>query len=259
MSNYSDHVYEESFNDSILSFDQYVQESALIVGGIITGVVAFIGLIILLIKKFFFSKDSLNGQSWSVSKSLIGIKNLLNGPNVPQKITVQKGIPIDQFEKDPGPATGNLVHDVKRAAQIMNSTRYVLKDLGALIDYIEKNKAGGKDFDPVAAKDLITKGVDKAGMDKLVENAWIDNYTYDTGELRGRINYALKEDKEISDMVTDIDKRYKKLQKDTTVNADVNKVLSVYYQTMVHGFSVSAKMYSELYKQLKTALRNGSD
>jgi hypothetical protein len=134
-----------------------------------------------------------------------------------------------------------------------------LKDLGALIDYIEKNKAGGKDFDPVAAKDLITKGVDKAGMDKLVENAWIDNYTYDTGELRGRINYALKEDKEISDMVTDIDKRYKKLQKDTTVNADVNKVLSVYYQTMVHGFSVSAKMYSELYKQLKTALRNGSD
>ena len=58
MSDYKEYVYDESFEDSITSFDAYVQESALLVGGIIAGVVAFIGLIVLLIKKIFFSQNT---------------------------------------------------------------------------------------------------------------------------------------------------------------------------------------------------------
>lgn len=259
MSDYKDYVYDESFNDTIQSFDQYVQESALIIGGIIVGVVAFIGLMILLIKKVFFSKDTLSGSEWSITKSLISIKSLLDGPNVPQKITVQKGIPIEQFETDPGRMTGNLVNDVQVGARIIQSTKSLIKDLDATIRYIENNRDGGKAFNPDEV--LKTFGDNKFtnDLDKVFSNMWVDNYTYDTGELRGRISYALKEDKELSNMLTNIDKRYKKLQKDSKTDANVNKALTQYYKSFVYMFNATGKTYSELYKQLRAALKNGSD
>lgn len=58
MSNYIDHVYSESFNESISEFDMYVQESVGLIVGAVVGIAALITAVVLLIKRFFFKKDN---------------------------------------------------------------------------------------------------------------------------------------------------------------------------------------------------------
>lgn len=58
MSDYKEHVYDESFNESILDFNIYCQESVGVAVAAIVGIGALITAIVLLIKKLFFNKEN---------------------------------------------------------------------------------------------------------------------------------------------------------------------------------------------------------
>ena len=240
MSDYKEHVYDESFEDSIHSFDQYVQESALIIGGIIVGIVAFIGLIIFAIKKIFFSKDTLNGGNLSVTRSLLSIKSLLDGPNVPQTIKVAKGIKINELD----------------ATQTFGITQMILSKLDNLITELEADKTG-KNVDRERLKAWTSQFQTKEQIEANIH--WVEDYTYSTTELRDNISKSCDMAKQVSSQLNNLDKRYKKLQKDTTVDKELNEYLTKSYKMIVDLFNVSAKTHTELHNQLKNGIANGGD
>lgn len=229
MSNYSDHVYEESFNDSILSFDQYVQES---VGLVIAGIAVFIGLLIVLIKKIFFAKNTVEGSADSVYNTFMKIDLLLNSSNLPKRIHVVQGYPID--EKTP-------------AGYLADSIRVYNDGLKALI---ENPKLGLGTFDLEGMKKEMNSLIE------AVKKEFIER-TYDTGELRGYVKSTMKQFKDAASGLKELEKLHKSL-KNSNVEAKDKEAFNALYKLTVGYFQTEKELTNDWYKNIKRGISESS-
>jgi hypothetical protein len=231
MSDYKEHVYDESFNDSILSFDQYVQES---VGLIIAGIAAFIALLIILIKKIFFSKNTVQGASDSVYNAYLKIDILLNSSNVPRRIHVVKGYSLD---KSP-------------AGELREVIRIYNDNLQRIIDHPNISPFGEGGFNIQEQKKSISAEIESAKQ-TFVER------TYDTGELRGYVKNVLRQFKDAASELKRLEQIQKSLKNSQVSDTDKN-TLNEIYKLFVNLFQTEKNLTNEWYKNIKNGIKEAA-
>lgn len=231
MSDYKEHVYDESFNDSILSFDQYVQES---VGLIIAGIAAFIALLIILIKKIFFAKKTVEGSADSVYNTYLKIDILLNSSNLPRRIHVVKGYSLD---KSP-------------AGELRESIRIYNDNLQRMIDHPNTPVFGEEGFNVQELKKEISAEIESAKQ-TFVER------TYDTGELRGYVKNILRQFKDAASELKRLEKIQKSLKNSQVSDTDKN-TLNEIYKLYVNLFQAEKNFTNEWYKNIKNGINEAA-
>lgn len=232
MSNYIDDVYGESFDDTIQSFDQYVQES---VGLVIAGIAAFIAVLIILIKKIFFSKNTVQGSADSVYNAYLKIDILLNSPNVPRRIHVAKGYPLDK-----SPAG-----ELRKVISIYND------NLQRILDNPNTPVFGVGGFNVQEQKKSISAQVESAKQ-TFVER------TYDTGELRGYVKNVLKQLKDAASELKRLEKIQKSLKNSQVSDTDKN-TLNEIYKLFVNLFQTEKNLTNEWYKNIKNGIKGSGN
>ena len=236
MSDYKEYVYDESFEDSITSFDAYVQESALLVGGIIAGVVAFIGLIVLLIKKIFFSTDTAQGSSASVVRILKSAESLLESPHGKTKITVEQGFPLDSFPSDVLQTLLDALNNDMKAV-LENPNLFVVSE---------------KKLDDLMA---AMKAADELSK-KIYEEQFIQR-TYNVEDLKTYVKRELAGYKRAADVIKELDKNMKQVKKNDSLNENQKKNLTMRYEQIVKSFNTEHDQWKKWYKNIKAGLANG--
>lgn len=231
MSNYSDHVYEESFNNSILSFDQYVQES---VGLVIAGIAAFIALLIILIKKIFFSKNTVQGASDSVYNAYLKIDILLNSSNIPSRIHVVKGYSLDKSPAE----------ELREVIRIYND------NLQRILDHPNTSAFGKEGFNVQEQKKKISAQVES------VKQTFVER-TYDTGELRGYVKDVLRQFKVAASELKRLERVQKTLKKSQVSDTDKN-TLNEIYKLFVNLFQTEKNLTNEWYKNIKNGIKEAA-
>lgn len=236
MSDYKEHVYEESFLDTITSFDAYVQESALLVGGIIAGVVAFIGLIVLLIKKIFFSTDTAQGSSASVVRILKSVESLLESPHGKTKITVEQGFPLDSFPSDV----------LKTLLDVLNT------DMKAVLENPSLFTVSSQKLDDLMAAMKTAEELSK----KIYEEQFIQR-TYNVEDLKIYVKRELAGYKRAADVIKELDKNMKQVKKSDSLDENQKKNLTMRYEQVVKSFNTEHDQWKKWYKNIKAGLANG--
>lgn len=236
MSDYKEYVYDEAFADSITSFDAYVQESALLVGGIIAGVVAFIGLIVLLIKKIFFSTDTAQGSSASVVRILKSVESLLESPHGKTKITVEQGFALDSFPSDV----------LKTLLDALNN------DMKAVLENPNLFVVSEKKLDDLMA---AMKAADELSK-KIYEEQFIQR-TYNVEDLKTYVKRELEGYKRAADVIKELDKNMKQVKKNDSLNENQKKNLTMRYEQIVKSFNTEHDQWKKWYKNIKAGLANG--
>lgn len=228
---YRDHVYAESFEDTLKSFDQYVQESTAL---IIAGIAVFIALLIALIRKIFFARKTVQGSSDSVYFIYVKINALLDQPGLPRKITVKKGVDISETF-DPSITLRDLIRAYNNELEkwLEDPNRLVL-DIGALNQMKQNN----------------------ANEIQKLQNSFIKR-TYDTGELRGYVKRIMVMYKEAADELKTLDKLQKKIEKNKNIKEPNKEVLNSAYKEWVNLFNVERQLNNEWYKNIKAGINEG--
>ena len=229
MSNYIDDVYDESFDNAIQSFDQYVQES---VGLVIAGIAAFIAALIILIKKIFFSKNTVQGSSDSVYNAYLKIDVLLNDSNLPRRIHVVKGYSLD---KSP-------------AGELREVIRMYNDNLRRLIDH--PNVSPSEGFNIQDLKKNISDQVES------IKQTFVER-TYDTGELRGYVKDVLKQFKDAASELKRLEKIQKSLKKSQVSDTDKN-TLNELYKLFVDLFQTEKKLTNDWYRNIKNGINEAA-
>lgn len=230
MSNYIDDVYGESFDDTMQSFDQYVQES---VGLVIAGIAAFIALLIILIKKIFFSKNTVQGSADSVYNVYLKIDILLNSPNLPRRIHVVKGYSLD---KSP-------------AGELREVIRIYNDNLQRILDH--PNKPVFEGFNIQEQKKEISAQVES------VKQTFVER-TYDTGELRGYVKDVLRQFKDAASELKRLEKIQKSLKNSQVSDNDKN-TLNEIYKLFVNLFQTEKNLTNEWYKNIKNGIKGSGN
>ena len=231
MSDYIDAVYGESFDDTIQSFDQYVQES---VGLVIAGIAAFIAVLIILIKKIFFAKKTVEGSADSVYNTYLKIDILLNSSNLPRRIHVVKGYSLDK-----SPAG-----ELREAISIYNDT------LQMMLDHPNISPFGEGGFNIQEQKKSISAEIESAKQ-TFVER------TYDTGELRGYVKNILKQFKDAASELKRLEKLQKSLKNSQVSDTDKN-ALNEIYKLYVNLFQTEKNFTNEWYKNIKNGINEAA-
>lgn len=226
---YRDHVYSESFENTLSSFDQYVQESMVLV---IAGVATFIALLIALIRKIFFAKKTASGSSDSVYYVFMKIDSLLSQSNLPRKITVSKGMDISEKW------TVSL-KDVVRSYN--DELEKWLDDPNRLVLNPGKLNQSKREHE-VAIQKLKAEFIER---------------TYDTGELRGYVKRTLIEYKEAAEELKKLDKLQKKIEKNPNIKQPNKELLNAAYKEFVSLFTDTRALSNEWYKNIKTGINEG--
>lgn len=229
MSNYIDDVYNESFDDTIQSFDQYVQESVAL---IITGIAAFVALLIILIKKIFFAKKTVEGSSDSVYNAYLKIDVLLSSSNLPRRIHVVKGYSLD---KSP-------------AGELREAIRTYNDNLQRIIDH--PNVSPFEGFNIQDLKKNISDQVES------VKQTFVER-TYDTGELRGYVKDVLRQFKDAASELKRLEKIQKSLKKSQVSDTDKN-TLNELYKLFVDQFQTEKKLTNDWYKNIKNGINEAA-
>jgi hypothetical protein len=121
MSDYLDHVYDESFNDNMSEFGVYVyQETAGLIAGAVVGIAALIACIVALIKRIFFKKDDPNSIVSVLSRIYTMTQGGYNRELTPEWVWVKGKIDIKAF--------GEGLQNVKDILNMMNEWIVVLND-----------------------------------------------------------------------------------------------------------------------------------
>jgi hypothetical protein len=234
MSNYIDSVYDESFSDTIESFDQYIQESAVLVGGVIAGVLALITMIIVLIKKVFFSKNTASGAADSVVLTLYKINGLLNQNNLPKTITVEKGWPTTRY-----------------GASVIRDT---VSAINKLFDTCMERELDNNEIK--AYLDDLKKGVDKT--DEFIKTEFVKR-TYNVGDLRGYVKNEINIYKEAANELKALDEKVKKAKKSEKVSSSSKQLMKDYYTTFVSTTNREQKCHKEWYRYIKQGIEQASN
>lgn len=230
MADYQTYVYDEAFNDALTSFDQYVQESVVL---IITGVVVLIGLLITLIKKIFFDKKTIKGSADSVCRAFEKIDRLLSTRMPPLSIHVTKGLPIDERP------SAELLADAIRA---WNTALERVLDNPKL----NLNKAAVEQYSK-----LLTENVENLKK-QFVER------TYDTGDLRGYVKDSLKAFREAASELKKLETLHKKLKK-SSLNDTSKERFDELYKLMVKSLQDEKGIMNEWYTNIKNGIDDASE
>ena len=236
MSDYKEYVYDEAFADSITSFDAYVQESALLVGGIIAGVVAFIGLIVLLIKKIFFSTDTAQGSSASVVRILKSVESLLESPHGKTKITVEQGFALNNLTSD----------ELKIMIEAANENiKAVLENPSLFV------------VSPKKLDDLMAAIKEAEALSKKIYEEQFIRRTYNIEDLKTYVKRELEGYKRAADAIKELDKNMKQVKKSDSLNDNQRKSLTIQYEQIVKSFNTEHDQWKKWYKNIKAGLANG--
>lgn len=231
MSDYIDAVYDESFDDTIQSFDQYVQES---VGLVIAGIAAFIAVLIILIKKIFFAKKTVEGSADSVYNTYLKIDILLNSSNLPRRIHVVKGYSLD---KSP-------------AGELREAIRMYNDNLQRIIDHPNTPAFGEEGFNVQEQKKKISAQVES------VKQTFVER-TYDTGELRGYVKNVLRQFKDAASELKRLEQIQKSLKNSQVSDTDKN-TLNEIYKLFVNLFQTDKNLTNEWYKNIKNGIKEAA-
>lgn len=231
MSDYIDAVYDESFDDTIQSFDQYVQES---VGLVIAGIAAFIAVLIILIKKIFFAKKTVEGSADSVYNTYLKIDILLNSSNLPRRIHVVKGYSLD---KSP-------------AGELREAIRMYNDNLQRIIDHPNTPAFGEEGFNVQEQKKKFSAQVES------VKQTFVER-TYDTGELRGYVKNVLRQFKDAASELKRLEQIQKSLKNSQVSDTDKN-TLNEIYKLFVNLFQTDKNLTNEWYKNIKNGIKEAA-
>lgn len=231
MSDYIDAVYDESFDDTIQSFDQYVQES---VGLVIAGIAAFIAVLIILIKKIFFAKKTVEGSADSVYNTYLKIDILLNSSNLPRRIHVVKGYSLD---KSP-------------AGYLREIIRIYNDNLQIIIDHPNISPFGEGGFNIQDLKKNISD------QNESIKQTFVER-TYDTGELRGYVKDVLRQFKDAASELKRLEQLQKSLKKSQVSDTDKN-TLNEIYKLLLDQFQNEKNRTNDWYKNIKNGINEAA-
>lgn len=236
MNDYKAHLYDESFEMEVLDFNTYVQEGVGLVAAAIVGVAALVTAIILLIKKFFFKKDSPESL-WS---TLIRIKTKLNSSTAQGDIVYIKGkVDIN--------ALGRGILNIQEIIKLMNSMIEVIEtpekanayvnDINAQMKAAEQNLNAaytGDDSSTWTKYESRKALID--GCEKLMENA-----------------------KNIASEVKKLNTSNEKLKKNTDTNKPGAKTdFTKFYASLTKTITNATKQASKIDKNIALKQPSGS-
>ena len=242
MTDYRESVLTESFNDAITSFDQYVQESALLIGGIIAGVIAFITLMILFIKQFIFKKKyTAEGQNDSLMGYFEKLKRYLRKTNKTDKIVVYQGFDLNQVPGDP-----------KDFESILNTMNKYMDNLEAGKEVL----AQGSDIYDVKNGQWSKVSVKKTSSAQIMDNikSKMHKVIYSNAELQQFCDKRIDGYKRIADRLKALDKRVKSFNKKDSIDEQNRKTLTQFYDGFVNAMNNDKMGIHEWYHNIVSGI-----
>lgn len=204
MINCKEDIYNESFNDTIAEFDYYVQESALLVAGVIVGVGALIAAIIFIIRKIFFKTENQKsaGSIMSVLKSI--------------------------WAKTSSGHYTDTVHvygvDFQKLADVIEKIKDIVESFDKLIDAIKSKTNTEQIIAKITSQINIAQTLVNSIINENIQpgsgEGWTSMYLL---ELKRSSKSMMDNCKTLADMCRKIDKKAKSVPNDNTDFSNVNK------------------------------------